>query len=168
MPRTITPQTAADLYAQQTDAAFITLMIIQVPQTGSQTDYDKYYLTDNPVDIQSRAEDGSTLQTYHYFPMSVQMPRSENNKISQGQLTVSNATKELIDFVTSRDRVILIELMEVNTKELDIPVTRWPCYSWRQVVYDVDSIRGALTLQDFLGENYPGRTMGPSIFPGLF
>lgn len=160
-----TLQTYQDLFAGQTNAAIIELLIISVPRT-TDDDYDRYYLTANSEDVVSSAS--GVLQTYTAYPITVSAPTDATGRISSGRMTVGNASKDLIDFVIARDKVILVELIQVNSNDVNNVMARYPCFAWRQIEFSALQISGVITMQDFLGEAYPSRTMGPSILPGLF
>ena len=167
--RSQTPQTYQDLFAQYSDAAFITLVILSVPdKTGGPTDYNCYHLTNNVVDVVSTAQDGVTPQTYVAFPMDLTFPTDQNGQISGARFSVTNVSRDIVDFIHQFSTGMTVEMILVNSKELNTVVRRDPCYRWIGVTYDTLSIAGQLSVEDYLSEAYPSKVMGPANFPGLF
>ena len=169
MSRQQTQVTLDDLFAQYTNAAFITLVILSVPKIGgAANEYDCYHLTNNVVDVVSTAQDGSTQQTYVAFPMELTFPTDQNGQISGARFAVSNVTREIINFVHAHGTGMTVEMILVNSREVDNVVRRDPCYRWIGVSYDAMTVSGQLSVEDYLSESYPAKVMGPANFPGLF
>lgn len=168
MARQQTPQTYQDLFAQYTDAAFITLVVLSVPDRVTPGNYNCYHLTNNVVDVRSTAQDGATEQVYVAFPMALTFPTDQNGQISGATFAITNVSRDVIDFIHQTATGMTVEMILVNSKELNTVVRRDPCYRWIGVTYDAMTISGQLSVEDYLSESYPSKVMGPANFPGLF
>ncbi len=166
MSRTQTPQTNQDLLLQQTSSAFLTLFKIYVPQYATQ-DYLCFYLTDNSENITSSAMTGSP-QLFTAYPIAAAWPPTENGRIGNSTLTITNIERSLVNYLRSINAPPLVEMVEINSKELDVATMRTPCMTLRGIQYNDLAISGQLTFEDYLSEAYPGEIMSPYNYPGLF
>ena len=165
MARNLTARTWQAILSQETMDPFVLLLAISIK---SGADWLCVYLTNNSVDLVSTVADGSTPQTYIAFPFQITLPRAEPGKISQVQLSVTNVSRELIDYIRAVKDPMVINLYVINATEPDIVVAEHLNYTWRGLQYNASTITGTISLEDYLSKSYPSELMTPSNFPGLF
>lgn len=163
MARNLTARSWEAIAHQQTNDVFILLLDIAF---HNGTDWECIHLCNNSTDIISAASGPST--TYIAFPLAINLPSDESNVVSVGTLTVSNVTQELIGRIRALAKPMQVTVSVINAEEPDVYVGTWPCFIWRQLVYNVNTITGQISLENFLSEPYPGGTFTSSIAPGLF
>lgn len=144
---------------------FVLLLTISIKQGA---DWNCIYMTNNSVDVASTVADGSTPQAYISFPFEITLPRAEPGKISQVTLSVTNVSRELIDYVRAVEAPMIVNLFVINTAEPDVIVAQHNNYTWRGLQYSPATISGTISLEDYLSKSYPSELMTPSNFPGLF
>ena len=166
MSRDQTSATNQDLMLQQTSAAFITLFKIYVPQSAT-ADYLCFYLCDNSENITSSAMTGAPL-LFTAYPINAVWPPTENGKIGNSRLVITNIERSLVDYIRAINAPPLVEMVVINSKDLDVALMRTPCMTLRGIQYDDLSISGQLSFEDYLSEAYPGEIMSPYNYPGLF
>ena len=164
MSQTLTPQTNQDLTSQQTSSAFITLFKIYVP---SGADYDCYYLCDNSENITSSAMTGSP-QLFTAYPIQASFPADEEGKINTARIAITNIERGLVNDIRQVSAPLLVEMVLINSKELDVAMYRTPCMRMRGISYDDFTITGQLSFEDYISEAYPGEVMAPYNYPALF
>lgn len=165
MPRNLTARTWQAILSQETMDPFVLLLTISIKSGGQ---WLCVYLTNNSLDLVSTVQDGSTPQTYIAFPFQITLPRSEPGKISQVQLSVTNVSRELIDYIRNVTEPMLVNLYVVNAAEPNIVVASHTNYTWRGLQYNASTITGTISLEDYLSKSYPSELMTPANFPGLF
>lgn len=156
MSRTIPPISLAELLAQETSAAFIGLVEIILQHNPP------VYFTTDSVDT----FDG--INTYIPFPFDLILPFNVEGQVSQGQLTIDNVSRTLVDEVRAQTQPFKVNLKIVSSINGVVEtMTKFVEYEMRQVTYDATKISGALTIESFLNEPV-GVLMTGSNFPGLF
>lgn len=170
MPRNLSLATRQALLGQQTDEAFILLLVLSYVPSGSDggsaEDWQCVHLAKNETDIVSAVTGAS--ETYISFPIQFNLPASEPGRISTVTMSVTNVSQDLIDTVRSIDVPMLATMYLINVSEPDTIIAQFPGYIWRNLNYNAGTLSGQLSLENTLSEPYPGETMSPYNFPGLF
>lgn len=167
MPRNLSLATWEALLAQETQTAFVVLLTISMDQAGD-GNWTCLHLTSNNVDVESTVADGVTTETYIAFPFSFTLPASNPGQISSVTFSVTNVSQELIDYIRNVAAPMVVNLYVINADEPDTIVVQHPAYTWRNLSYNVQTISGTISLENFLSEPFPGDLMAPYNFPGLF
>lgn len=163
----ITDATWQALLSQETNAVFPKLLEINIDQAGD-GNWSCIYLTDNNTDLVSNVQDGLTDRTYISFPFALALPGSSPGQVQSVQLSVTNVSRELIDYVRSVVVPMTISITIINASEPNIILARHEDYVWRNLRYDAMTIVGDISTENFLSEPYPGDLMAPYLMPGLF
>lgn len=165
MSRNLTARTWEAILSQETMDPFVLLLTISAKYAGN---WSCIYLTNNSEDLLSNVQDGSTVHNYIAFPFQITLPRAEPGKISQVQLSVTNVSRELIDYIRNVEEAMVVNLYVINAEEPNVIVAQHLNYTWRGLQYNASTITGTISLEDYLSKSYPAELMTPSNFPGLF
>lgn len=165
MSRNLTARTWQAIAQQRTMDVFLLLLDIMIWDDVNK-EYGCLHICNNTTDVVS-AHSGSPV-TYIAFPVAFALPADESVGISAGTLTVTNVTQELIGYVRTLKKPMLVTLSVINFEEPDVLVATFPEFTWRQITYDVTTIVGQISLENFVSEPYPGDYMLSSVLPGIF
>lgn len=116
----------------------------------------------------SNVYDGATSEDYQFCPIDISFPDDSAESISAATLTIDNVDRALmtsIRSITSPPTVTIILVLAdtPNTKE-----ARFDNFTLVNVTADAYQVKGTLSLGKFLNEPFPGGSMLPSNFPGLY
>lgn len=155
----LTPELLAQLYAQESNDPFLTLVTLSHPSFASDI-----LLVNNTADVVSRTN------TYSAFPLKITLPVDDGEKTREASIEFDNVSLELIDelrSVTNTPRInVKLELVlaslpndvQMSLEELKIG----------SISYNKKVISAKLVMDDFLNTELTSEKYGPSNFPGLF
>jgi hypothetical protein len=146
------------LFASQTGEAFIVLLTLSHPTLA------------NPIRVCS---DGQALisngNTYVAFPFRISLPAEAEGAPPTTELEIDNVDRSIVKAVREATGEPIQISMSVVLASSPNTIEAGPFdFTLRNVEYDASVVRGQLQYEDILNEPYPGDTMTPSRFPGLF
>lgn len=105
---------------------------------------------------------------YVYCPVTLALPDDSDESISKATMEIDNVDRRILQTIRgiSSPPTITMELVlaaSPNTVEAS-----FANFSLVDVTADVMTVQGTFSLGSFLSEPYPGGSMLPSNFPGLF
>ena len=157
--RTLPTTIIEAINAATTDEAFLVLLTI------SHSGFTTQRVVNNTVAIASNG------QTFQPFPFSMVAPPDTDEFQPRIQVVAMDAVGELvIDMRTIagiRERA-LCTVSIIAASDPNTILAEWEDFEVVSVEYDADAIRFGLAVENFLSEPYPGDTMDPARFPGLF
>ena len=155
----LTPELLAQLYVQESDDPFLTLVTLSHSSFAS-----PIRLVNNTETIVSRGN------SFLPFPITVTLPVDDGESSRECSLVLDNVSLELIDeirSVSSADRIgVKLELVlasmpndvQIALEELKIG----------NVSYNKSNITARLVMDDFLNTELTSEKYGPSNYRGLF
>ena len=158
MARGLSASVLRELYSQSTDEAFLLLLTI------THSTFTTLRLVNNTENITSNGK------TFEAYPFAIVLPDDTPERAPRASLVFGNVTRELIGelrTLTGKER-IKIRIDVIMASDPDTLLVTHDDFSLRNVNYDEQSIKGELTLEDFLGEQFPGDRFSPAHFPALF
>lgn len=158
MPRPLSTPALRALFASQTGEAFIVLLTLSHPTLA------------NPIRVCS---DGQALisngNTYVAFPFRISLPAEVEGAPPTTELEIDNVDRSIVKAVREATGEPIQISMSVVLASSPNTIEAGPFdFTLRNVEYDASVVRGQLQYEDILNEPYPGDTMTPSRFPGLF
>lgn len=158
MPRPLSTPAIRALFASQTGEAFIVLLTLSHPTLA------------NPIRVCS---DGQALisngNTYVAFPFRISLPAEVEGAPPTTELEIDNVDRSIVKAVREATGEPIQISMSVVLASSPNTIEAGPFdFTLRNVEYDASVVRGQLQYEDILNEPYPGDTMTPSRFPGLF
>lgn len=158
MPRPLSTPALRALFASQTGEAFIVLLTLSHPTLA------------NPIRVCS---DGQALisngNTYVAFPFRISLPAEAEGAPPTTELEIDNVDRSIVKAVREATGEPIQISMSVVLASSPNTIEAGPFdFTLRNVEYDASVVRGQLQYEDILNEPYPGDTMTPSRFPGLF
>lgn len=101
------------------------------------------------------------------FPFDITLPDSKQDAPPRARLTIDNVSREISQAIrlVSTAPAFLIEV--VRAGDPDTVEVSWPFFKMLSVDWDVDSVSGDLSIEDFMTEPFPAGIFGPISFPGL-
>ena len=145
------------IYSQQTNEVFIVLVEI---------DHDDFA---SPIRVCNNSEDiTSNGNVYVAYPFQIELPSDEDGDIPQAQLVIDNVDRSLTEAIRSIQspptvRIMVVLVSDPDTVEIDLPG-----FVFTNISYDVMTITGIISIENFLNEPFPGDIFTPTQFPGLF
>lgn len=157
MPNTITPELYAQIFSQESDDPFLTLITLShssFPQDVT--------LVNNKTNVTSRGT------VFEAFPMKIRLPVDDGETMGDIAIEFDNVSLELIneirsvtDFIQVKMELILASIPdEVQMVQEDLKIIN--------VTYNRQNIRATLMMDNFLNTAMTSEKYTPTTFPGLF
>lgn len=155
----LSPELIAQLYAQESNDPFLTLVTLTHSSFVS-----PIRLVNNTSNIISRGN------TFSAFPLKITLPVDDGETSREVTIQFDNVSLELIDeirSVSSADRIgVKLELVlaslpdavQISLEEMKIGA----------VTYNSKVVSAKLVMDDFLNSEITSEKYGPDNFPGLF
>lgn len=157
MSRAVSDASKAELFAQETDACFAYLLVIEHPSLEEPLRFN-----DSGEDIVSNGE------TYSAFPFELSLPDDDENAAPRAKLRIDNTTREIVATIRTLRPAPTAHFMVIRTDDPDVIEAEFPDFKLSNVTYDVNVVEADLTVEYFTAEPYPGDTFNPADFPGIF
>lgn len=159
MSRSLPTVAVQELNAAEASSAFLTLVEF------SHSLITTVRLVDNTVNITSNSD------VYQAFPFQLIMPSDREGVISNGRISVWNATSEIVDELRTvlgdEDR-IAVDAHIIRSADPDTYLRSETGLELVNVSYTADTLTGDLSRETLQNEPWPGDRMTPSVTPGLF
>lgn len=156
MANSLSPELLSQLYYQDSDDVFLTLVTLEHPS------FTTVRLVNNSVDIVSR---GNTFQA---FPMRIRLPaddgesaREVNIEFDNVSLEILNEIRTVTDYINVKIEMVLASVpdeVQISLEELKI----------QSVSYNSKTVSARLFLDNFLNTGLTSESYTPLIYPGLF
>lgn len=104
---------------------------------------------------------------YSPFAFELDLP-SENDDLPQVQFVFDNIEREIVDALRACPSPITVTVAVVLASSPDYTESGPYVMTMVQAEYDASEVRGTLAFEDVLNEPYPGVSIVPANFPGLF
>lgn len=157
MSRDISDGSKAALFAQETDAEFVRLLVIEHESLEEALRFN-----DSGVDIISNE------QTYSAFPFELTLPDDDENAAPVARLRIDNTSREIVATLRTLRPAPIVHFMVIRSDDPDVIEAEFPEFRLSNVKYDVNVVEADLTVEYFTAEPYPGDTFNPADFPGIF
>lgn len=105
---------------------------------------------------------------YLYCPMNIVLPDDSDDSISEAQIEIDNVDRDILAAIRGLTSAPTITIQAVLASTPNTVEAQFPNFKLSGVQADALTISGRITLGGFLGEPFPGGSMTPSNFPGLF
>lgn len=157
MSRVTSAELKAAVFAQETDEQFIVLL------TLDHADLDA------PIRVNSSGEDIiSRGDTFVAYPFSIVLPDDVEDRPPRAKLQIDNIDRVIVQTIRTITSAPTITIEIVRAADLDTVEASFADFRMQKVTYDVNTVQGELTLEEFITEPYPARVFSPADFPGLF
>lgn len=110
----------------------------------------------------------SNGENYIYLPMQIVCPDDSEESISEARIQLDNIDRSILASIRSISSAPAVTIQIVLASQPDTVEATYENFALADVQADPLTISGRLTLGSFLGEPYPGGSMNPSNFPGMF
>jgi hypothetical protein len=110
----------------------------------------------------------SNGNNFAYCPVRITLPDDSEETISEASLEIDNVERSIMAAIRALQAPPTITMQAVLASTPDVIEAQWLNFKLADVEADALVISGKLSLGNFLGEPYPGGSMLPSNFPGLF
>lgn len=157
MPRTLSAQAKAAIFAQETGEAVILLLTIEHADLAE------------PIRVSSDAVDTvSDSITYQAFPFQITFPRDSDDAPPQVRLTIDNVDRRIVQAVRELMTPPTVNLQLVLASQPDVVEVVPGEFTLASVTFDALAVEGVLKFDDILNEPFPKDVVTPATFPGLF
>jgi len=156
MSNALSPELLAQLYYQESEDVFLTLVTLEHPSFAT------VRLVNNSVDIVSRGN------TFMAFPMRIRLPsddgetnREVNIEFDNVSLEILNELRTVTDYINVKIEMILASIpdqVQISLEELKI----------QSVNYNSKIVSAKLFLDSFLNTGMTSESYTPLTYPGLF
>lgn len=157
MPNALSPELIAQLFAQESDDPFLTLVTLSHPSF-----LEDIRLVNNTVAIVSRD------MIFKPFPMRIRFPVDDGETVRDFSIDFDNVSLDLIagirtvtDPINVKIEMILASMpnvVQVEQAELKIAT----------IQYNKNTVSAKIILDNFLNTEMTSERYGPSNFPGLY
>lgn len=157
MSNALSPQLLAQLFAQESDDAFLVLLTMTHPSFSKPV-----RLVNNSVDVLSRDD------TYEAFPFTIKLPTDDGETVPQFEINFDNVSLELIDEIRSVTDAIGVKLEMILGSMPDVVQMTQDDLKIQSVTYTATQIQAKVILDNFLNTDMTSERYIPLYFPGIF
>lgn len=154
--RIISSQAWGAIAARETTEAFLMLLTL-TPSEGQ-----VIRLVNNTTDITSREA------VFIHFPFSLDLPSDEQGQIAEARIVLDNVSRVLIDEIRNLPTPLTALLEVILASTPDVIEASFPDFTLRSITYNMVTIEGSLTLEDFLSEPYPKDILTANNYPAMY
>jgi hypothetical protein len=157
MANSLTPELLAQLYYQESEDVFLTLLTLTHPSFAG-----PIRLVNNSVDIISRG------QTFTAFPFKLRLPVDDGESAREVSIEFDNVSLEILDelrTVTTSIEVKMEMVLASIPDEVQISIEELKIQT---VNYNKQVISARLFLDSFLTTELNSEIYSPTLYPGIF
>lgn len=110
----------------------------------------------------------SNGNNFVYLPMEITLPDDSDESITQAKISIDNINRDILLSIRTLDSPPTVSIQIVLASSPNTYEAQFNDFVLRDVTADALVISGTLSLSNFLNEPFPGGTMLPSNFSGLF
>jgi hypothetical protein len=144
-------------YAQQTDQIFLALLEFAHPSLSV-----PIRIVNNYTNITSNG------QEYIGFPFDLELPEDFEEALPEIRLSVCNVDRQIVQMIRTLTGPPTISVSVVLADDPNAVQVGPFVMTMRGADYDSMAVSGSVQSEDMLNEGYPGDSMSPANFPGLF
>lgn len=157
MSRNLSTDAIKALYGQETAEAFLILLTL---------DHESL---NNPIRVSSDAVDTESRgENYTAFPFELILPDDRENTAPRARLVIDNVSRDVLSAIKSLNSAPTMKIEIVRGSDPDTVEAIFPDFRLTNIKYNVLTIQGDLSLEDFTAEPYPSMIFSPSTFPAIF
>lgn len=157
MANTLSPELLAQLFSQESNDPFLTLVTLSHPSFIS-----IIRLVNNSQDIVSRGN------TFSSFPMKIGLPVDDGESAREVEITFDNVSLAIISELRKVTTPIEVKLEMVLASIPDSVQMDFLELKIGNITYDANKISAKLYMDDFLYSGLTSETYSPNNFPGIF
>ena len=109
----------------------------------------------------------SNSNTFVKFPFDITLPDNKNGSPSAAKLAIDNVSFEISDAIRSISTPATVKIQVVDAANPNTIEVEFPNFLLTNVNWDVNSVSGDLTQEDFFIEPFPAGTFSPNAFPSV-
>lgn len=156
MSRVLSDSFLEALHAAQTDELFIYLVEISHDNLSA------------PIRVNNSGQDiTSNGNVYINLPFTFVPPPDSDEGSPRAKLLIDNVSRDIVEAVETMGSAADCVISIVLASDPDVIEVVWPDFELGNFVYDVNTVEGTLSIEDFTAAPYPARVFGPAEFPAL-
>ncbi len=157
MSNTLSNEVLAQLFAQESNDPFLTLLTLSHPDFISDI-----FLVNNTVDITSRG------QVYSALPMKIRVPTDDGETARSFQIDMDNAALTMMTAIRSVTTAISVKLEMILASMPDVVQISQEDLTIATITYTATSLTARIVLDGFLNVAMTSEQYVPKNFPGIF
>lgn len=157
MPNNLSPELLAQMFGQQSDDPFLTLVTLSHPDFAADI-----RLVNNTANIISNGLE------FQAFPMRIVLPRDDGESAREVSIEFDNVALELIDDIRAVTDFIDVRLEMVLASLPDAVQMSYDELKIHSINYNKSRISARLILDSFLNTEISSEKYTPTNYPGLF
>jgi hypothetical protein len=157
MANQLSPELLEQLYGQQSNDPFLTLLTLTNPLFS-----ETIYVVNNSENITSNG------QEYTAFPFSLTLPIDDNETVRSVSITFDNTSLELINEFRTATQEIDVTMKMILASRPDEIQYEIGELKLKGIEYNNKTIRASLVMDDFLSVGLTSEKYTPTNYPGLF
>lgn len=167
MSRNVSADFRAAAYKQSTGEVPVLLLTIDhaltVPIRVSTDNADTF-----DVDGETVRGTISSGQNFIYYPMEIILPDDSEDSVTSASLVIDNIDRKIMREIRQMSDSPTVTMQVVLASSPDTIEAEFDNFKFDSISADALTITGQLSLEHFFREPFPGTSMLPSNFPGLF
>lgn len=156
MANNLSPELLAQIFYQQSDDPFLTLV------TLSHANFSPVRLVNNSENIISRGE------TFLAFPFKIRLPMDDGESVREVKLEIDNVSLELIDEIRTATTPVDVKIEMILASIPDEVQIALEELKIQSVSYNSSKITARLFMDSFLSTSMNAETYTPTNYPALF
>lgn len=157
MSRNLSLSAINAINSEETDEVFLILLTISHASLAT-----PIRVTSDNVDTVSR---GNLFVAY---PFELSLPEDSETLSARASLKIDNVDRSIIASIRNMNNSPDILMEIIRAASPDIVEASFPDFKMTNISYDVLTVSGDLTIEDFTAEPYPADRFAPAYFPSLF
>jgi hypothetical protein len=168
MSRSVSANFRSAVYSQSTDEVPVLLVTMEHDNLTEAIRVS----TDNAdqFDVDGEITRGtiSNGENFIFYPMAITLPDDSEESVTSASLTIDNIDRTIMREIRQLTDSPTITMQVVLASSPDTIEAEFDSFKFDSISADALTITGQLSLEHFYREPFPGTSMLPSNFPGMF
>lgn len=122
-----------------------------------------------PIRVVNNSKDiVSGGETFIAFPMEITLADDPEERMPQASISIDNVDRSIVTAVRTITSAPTITIELILASDPDTIEASYDNFTMKSISYDSLTVTGTLTIEDFTLEPFPGGSMLPGNFAGLF
>ena len=163
MSRTLSSVALEAIFSQETDEAFVPLVLINHPSMS-----EPLRVAGSREAVTTNDSLGNNVR-YEAYPFSIMLPNDHDDRPPEVSISIDNVDRRIVDSIRTAIDGAPSVTMSIVLESSPTTLEAGPFeFTVRSVEWNRLTVKGVISYEAILDEPYPAGTFNPVEFPGLF